>query len=162
MNIKTPLIATGTLIIVLLIFMFAIAGILPAVMRQKVAEMTPEKAQKLLQAAGGVDEINREAKIIFTKSDANKWTFLPDQDLDQNLTDVHAVYSLYTNLECYSGTKYSGTSVAVFPEDGRHIEIKFGNHWSLKRFYIFDPDAPVTFDLATNEFQVTSNIFASK
>jgi DNA topoisomerase VI subunit B len=88
----------------------------------------------------------------------NDWAFLYPQDL----TNSPAISSLYSICKNYSGRDYSGTSVDIFPENGRHIEVKFGNHWSLKRFYIFNPNAAVTFNPPSNWFQVTSNIFASK
>jgi hypothetical protein len=132
--------------IFVLLFLFFAPIILEFIGRKQVAEMTPEKAQKLFETVGGVNEVNREAKVLF----------------DQLGTNVPAISSLYSICKNYSGKDYSGTSMAIFPENGRHIEIKFGNHWSLKRFYIFDPNAAITFNPPSNWFQVTSNIFASK
>jgi hypothetical protein len=130
--------------------------------KRSVPEMTPEKAQKLFENAGGVNEINQETKILLDKFGTNDLKFLYPQDL----TNAPAIFSLYSTLQNYSGSGYSGTSVAIFPENGRHIEIKFGNHFSLKRFYIFDPRAIYPSTNATfsssSEFQVTSNIFVSR
>jgi hypothetical protein len=147
-----------TVLIVALLFIIAAPIILEIVGRMQVPEMTPEKAQKLFETVGGVNEIDREAKMLFDQLGTNDWTFL----FPQGLTNTPAISSLYSICKNYSGREYSGTSVAIFPENGRHLEIKFGNHWSLKRFYIIDPSTNVTFNLPANWFQITSNIFASK
>jgi hypothetical protein len=124
----------------------------------KVPEMTKEKAQKLFETVGGVNEVNREARVLFDQLGTNDWTFLFPQDL----TNAPAISSQYSICKNYSGREYSGTSVAIFPENGRYIEIKFGNHWSLKWIYIFDTNSAVTFNSSSNWFQIASNIFASK
>ncbi len=138
-----------------------------AVEKSRVPEMTPEKAQKLFERAGGVNEINREASALLNQWGGDNFKILYESEL----TKSPAIYSLYTNCETYSGEPYSGTSVAVwydFPNDntdGKHvwfIKIEFGNHELHKRFYIFNPNQPVTFNMPSNWFQVTSNIFASK
>jgi hypothetical protein len=147
-----------TVFIFVLIFLIAAPKILEFVGRKEVPEMTPEKAQKLFETVGGVNEVNREASMLFDQLGTNEWTFLFPQDL----TNAPAISSLCSICKNYSGRDYSGTSVAIFPENGRHIEIKFGNHWSLKRFYIFDSKKVVTFNPPPNWFQVSSNIFASR
>jgi len=152
-------------ILVVLIGLFVLFSVFLIVsiyfQKRSVPEMTPEKAQKLFETAGGINEINREAKVLLNKLGANDWAFLHPQDF----TNSPAILSLYNNLENYSGRAY-GPFVAIFPENGRHIEIKFGNHFSLKRFYIFDPSAIYPSTNATfsssSEFQVTSNIFVSR
>lgn len=141
----------GFLLWLLLVFIFVLH---PA----KLPEMTQEKAQKLFETVGGVDVVNQEAKILFDRLGTNDWGFLFSKDLKSS----PAISSLYSICENYSGKEYSGTSVAIFSEGGRHIEVKFGNHWSLKRIYIFDPNEAITFSPPSNWFQVTSNIFASK
>ncbi|HTB84415.1 MAG TPA: hypothetical protein VK742_12235 [Candidatus Sulfotelmatobacter sp.] len=165
-----PIIATGMLICVFFILVFTVPRIMELNGRRQVSEMTPEKAQKLFRAAGGVEEINREAKALLYKFGTTDWKILYDQDM----TDAPAIYSLYTNLEGYSGESYSGTSVSIVREGGKYIEIKYGNHWSMKFFYILDPTNLGTVDLTnlgtivpaanldTNDFEVTSNIFATK
>jgi hypothetical protein len=92
--------------------------------KRSVPEMTPEKAQKLFETAGRINEVNREAKVLLNKFGTNDWAFLHSQDL----TNLPAILSLYNSLENYSGSAY-GPFVAIFPENGRHIEIKFGNHF---------------------------------
>jgi hypothetical protein len=126
--------------------------------KRSVPDMTPERAETIFETVGGVNEVNREARVLFDKLGTNDWAFLYPQDL----TNSPAISSLYTICENYSGREYSGTSVAIFPENGRHIEVKFGNHWSLQRFYIFDPSTNVAFSPPSEWFQITSNIFASK
>jgi hypothetical protein len=147
-------------IIFVLLFLIAVPKVLFSGERERVPEMTPEKAQMFFKTVGGVNAVNREARLIFDQLGANDCKFLNSQDL----TNSPAISSLFLICENYSGKKYSGTSVGIFPdpENGRHIEIKFGNHWSLRRFYIFDPNVPTTFISPSNWFQVTSNIFASK
>ena len=122
--------------------------------KRSVPEMTPEKAQKLFETVGGINEVNREAKTLLNQPRMNDWTFLDPQDL----TNSPAISSLFSLCENYSGEDYSGTSVAISPDSGRHIEIKFGNHFSLKWLYIFDPSTNVTFSPPSNWFQITSNI----
>ena len=147
---------TGTLLCLFFLYFVFVAFLL--FNHAKVPDMTEEKARNLFETVGGVDEINREAKILFDQFGTNDWTFLFPQDL----TNAPAISSLYSICKNYSGKEYSGTSVGIFPDSGRHIEIKFGNHWSLKRFYIFDQNAPATFDSSSNWFQISPNIFASK
>jgi hypothetical protein len=141
-----------------LFLLFAAPHILELVGRAQVPEMTQEKAQRLFETVGGVNEVNREAKVLFNQLGTNEWTFLYPQDL----TNSPAISSLYSILKNYSGREYSGTDVAIFPENGRHLEIKFGNHWSLKWIYIFDTNKATKFNSSSNYFQITSNIFASK
>src|ERR1019366_3912030 len=112
----------------------------------KVPEMTKEKAQKLFETVGGVNEVNREAKVLFDQLGTNEWTFLYLQDL----TNSPAISSMYSICKKYSGREYSGTSVGIFPDNGRHMEIKFGNHWSLKWIYIFDTNTAITFNSQSN------------
>ena len=150
-----PIIATGMLICVFFILMFTVPRIMELNGRRQVSEMTPEKAQKLFQDAGGIEEINREAKMLLEKFGTNEDPYLDDE----TLTNAPAIYSLHTNLVYYSGSRYMAPVLFV---SGKYIEIKYGNHWSLKHFYIFDSATPGAVDLATNEFQVTSNIFADK
>jgi hypothetical protein len=144
----------------ILVFILLVVSLNVSISSQKrsVPEMTPEKAQKLFETAGGIDEVNREAKALFSKLGTNDWTFLYPEDL----TNSPGVFFLYSNLESYSGREYSGTDVAIFPENGRHLEIKFGNHWSLKWIYIFDTNTAITFKSSSNYFQLASNIFVSR
>jgi hypothetical protein len=131
--------------------------------KRSVPEMTPEKAQKLFEIAGGIDEVNREAKALFDKLGTNDWTFLYPEDL----TNSPAVFFLYSNLKSYSGREYSGTRVAIWPEHGRHLEIRFGNHWVGKEIFVFDSSSTNAFYSPSNWyqipwFQISSNIFVSK
>jgi hypothetical protein len=146
------------LVIFVLLFVFITPVLLESIGRKQVPEMTPEKAQKLFETVGGVNKVDREARILFDRLGTNESTLLYPKDL----TNSPAISSLYSICENYSGRKYSGTSVAIFPDYGRHIEIKFGNHWSLKRIYIFDPAGALTFNRPSDWFQVASNIFASR
>jgi hypothetical protein len=146
------------LVIFVVLFVFIAPVVWEFIGRKQVPEMTPEKAQKLFVTVRGVNEVNREATILFDRLGTNDWTFLFPEDL----TNSPAISSLYSICENYSGREYSGTSVAIFPDNGRHIEIKFGNHWSLKRIYIFDPNGAITFNPPSDWFQVASNIFASR
>jgi hypothetical protein len=146
------------IVFVLLLFLFAAPHLLEFIGRAQVPEMTPEKAKTLCEKAGGINELNRETAMLINQLGTNALTFLSPEDL----TNAPAISSLYSICKEYSGRDYSGTGVAIFPDGGRHIEIKFGNHWSLKFFYIFNPNAPVTFNAPANWFQVTSNIFASR
>jgi len=150
------------LIIIFAVFFFAILVrfFLPILGRSEVPEMTPERAQKLFETAGGINKINSEARWLFDhKGDTNdNYAFLFPDDLNNS----PAILSLYSTCKTYSGRDYSGTSIAIFPEDGRHLEIKFGNHWSLKHIYIFDPNTMTLSKLPSGWFQVTSNIFVSR
>jgi hypothetical protein len=120
-------------LILVSLLLFAAPKFLESAGRKQVPEMTPATARQLFEQVGGINIVSQEAKTLLSQLGTND-----------------------------SGKDYSGTSVAVSLENGRHIEIKFGNHWSLKRFYIFDPDAPQTFSPPSNWFQVSSNIFASR
>jgi hypothetical protein len=128
-------------ILVLFIFILLLLFITPRYLafsgRKEVPEMTQEKAQKLFDSVGGVDAVNREARILFDRFATNNWWFLDSKDLK----NTPAISSLYSICENYSGKTYSGTSMAFDPQSGRSIEIKFGNHWSLKWIYIFDTNA---------------------
>jgi hypothetical protein len=145
-------------IFALLLFLIAAPGILEFIGRRQVPEMTVEKAQKLFEKVGGVNEINREARMLFDKLGTNDWAFL----LPEDLTNTPAISSLYSICKNYSGKEYSGTSVAIFPYDGRHLEIKFGNHWSGKWIYIFDTNSAVKFNSPSNWLQIAPNIFVSR
>jgi hypothetical protein len=147
---------TGALLCLVFVYLVFVAFFL--FHHPKVPDMTKEKAQQLFETVGGVDEVNRETKVLFDQLGTNEWTFLYPQDL----TNSPAISSLYSILKNYSGREYSGTDVAIFPENGRHLEIKFGNHWSLKWIYIFDTNAATTFNSSSNYFQMASNIFVSK
>ena len=149
--------------IFILLLLFAAPNILQFIGRKQVPEMTAEKAQKLFETAGGIDEINHEAKALFDKLGTNDWTFLYPEDL----TNSPAIFFLYSNLKSYSGREYSGTRVAIWPEHGRHLEIRFGNHWAGKEIFVFDSSSTNTFDSPSNWypipwFQISSNIFVSK
>ena len=126
--------------------------------RQQVPEMTPEKAEKLFQSVGGVIKVNQEAGMLFGQLGTNDWRFLYAEDL----ANCPAIFALYSICKNYSGENYSVTSATFCRDRGPCIEIKFGNHWSLKRIYIFDSTRPITFNPDTNWFQMTSNIFVSK
>jgi hypothetical protein len=145
-------------LILVSLLLFAAPKFLESAGRKQVPEMTPATARQLFEQVGGINIVSQEAKTLLSQLGTNDWSFLNLQDL----RNTPAISSLYSTCKNYSGKDYSGTSVAVSLENGRHIEIKFGNHWSLKRFYIFDPDAPQTFSPPSNWFQVSSNIFASR
>jgi hypothetical protein len=128
--------------------------------KRSVPEMTPEKAQKIFETAGGIDEVNREAKALFDKLGTNDWTFLYPEDL----TNSPAVFFLYSSLKSYSGGEYSGTRVAIWPDHDRYLEIRFGNHWVGKEMFVFDPSSTNAFYSPSNWyqipwFQISSNIF---
>jgi len=146
------------LVFAFLLLLLAAPGILKFTGRKQVPEMTPEKARKLFETVGGVDEINREAGILFNEFGTNEWTPLFPEDL----TNAPAISSLYSICRKYSGSDYSGTSVTIFPDNGRHIEIKFGNHWSGKWIYIFDTNSGVKFNSPSNWLQMAPNIFVSR
>jgi hypothetical protein len=146
-----------TVFIFVLLFLFFAPIVMVFIAKRQVPEMTPEKAQKLFETVGGINEVNREAKILFDRLGTNNWTFLSPQDL----TNSPSISSLCAICKNYSGQEY-GPGVAIFPRYGRHLEIKFGNHFSLKWIYIFDLRTNITFNPPSNWFQVSSNIFASK
>jgi hypothetical protein len=155
----------GILLALIVLFVLLIVSLNISIFFQKrsVPEMTTEKAQQLFETAGGIDEINHEAKAQFDKLGTNDWTFLYPEDL----TNSPAIFFLYSNLKSYSGREYSGTRVAIWPEHGRHLEIRFGNHWVGKEIFVFDSSSTNTFDLPSNWyplpwFQISSNIFVSK
>ena len=141
-----------------LLLLFMTPRILAFIGRRQVPEMTPEKAQQLFQSVGGTIKVNQEAGTLFGRLGTNDWRFLDAKDL----TNCPAISTLYSVCENYSSENYSGTSATFNRDRGPCIEIKFGNHWSLKQIYIFDPTKPITFSPDTNWFQMTSNIFVSK
>jgi hypothetical protein len=146
------------LIVFILLFLFTAPKIMEFIGRRQVPEMTPEKAQKLFEMVGGVSEVNQEAGILLNRPQTDGSPFL-FPDYAHTTTNAPAIASLYSILKNYSGKEYGGTSVGIWTENGRHIEIDFGNHWVFKRIYIFDPNTPVTFNSPSNWFQVSSNIF---
>lgn len=153
--VATMLVLVGCFLLIL----YATPRVLALRGHREVADMTPEKAQKLFESVGGLGEVNREAKMLFDRFGTSEGKFLYPEDL----TNTPAISSLYSICENYSGKNYSGTSMAIYSASGRRLEIKFGNHWSLKWFYIFDPSANTAINLpSTNWFQVTSNIFSSR
>jgi len=141
-----------------LLLLFMMPRILAFKGRREVPEMTPEKAQELFQSVGGRIKVNQEAGTLFGQLRTNDWRFLDAKVL----TNCPAISALYLFCENYSGENYSGTSATFNRDRGPCIEIKFGNHWSLKRIFIFDSTRPITFSPDTNWFQMTSNIFVSK
>ena len=146
------------LLAVILIFINFVPRYMAFSGRKEVPEMTQEKAQKLFETVGGIDAVNREARILFDRFATNDWRFLDSKDLAK----TPAISSLYSICENYSGKTYSGTSMTFDPQDGRRIEIKFGNHWLLKRIYIFDTNAAINLNPSHQWFQMASNIFISK
>ena len=60
-------------------------------------EMTPEKAQKFFETVGGVNEVNREAKLLFKQLGTNDLMVLFPQDL----TNAPAISSLYSICKNY-------------------------------------------------------------
>jgi len=157
LNVKTLLrIFAG--FIAVLVLLLIVLSVTILFQKKSVPDMTPEKVQQLLTRAGGIDEVNRETKVLFDKLGTNDWTFLYPEDL----TNSPAIFFLYANLLSYSGTEYSGTRVANWPEDGRHLEIRFGNHWVGKKIYIFDSNGTNTFHPPPDWFQISSNIFVSR
>jgi hypothetical protein len=143
------------------LLLFVVPGIVAFIGKRQVPEMTPEKAQKLFQEVGGINEINREAGILLNRPQTNDWPFL-FPDYEHVTTNAPAIASLYSILKNYSVKDYGGTAVGIWPENGKHIAIGFGNHWVHKQILIFDPDGTNTFDCPSNWFQVSSNIFVSR
>ncbi|HTR42623.1 MAG TPA: hypothetical protein VMH87_13505 [Pseudomonadales bacterium] len=144
-------------VICAILILFLVPALFEMVDKSEVPEMTPERAQKLFETAGGINKVNSEARWLFDHADPSH-IFLMQYDL----TNSPAILSLYSTLQNYSGRDYSGTSIAIYPEGGRHLEIKFGNHWSLKWIYIFDPKTMMVSNLPSDCFQITSNIFATR
>jgi hypothetical protein len=68
----------------------------------KVPEMTVARAKTLLQEAGGVNAICREAGLLLarleSKSEDEDWIFLYPEDY----TDAPAIASLFSKCENYS------------------------------------------------------------
>ena len=157
MSFQKIFISFFALFICAILVLFLIPVWIGMVGQREVPEMTPDRANKLFEAAGGVGKINSEAGWLFEHADTNQIFLFAD-----DLTNTPAILSLYSVCKKYSGRDYSGTSVGIFPGDGRHMEIKFGNHWSLKRIYIFDPNTMAVSNLPIEWFQVASNIFVSR
>jgi len=141
-----------------LLLLFLAPIILEFIGRRQVPEMTPVKTQKLFETAGGIGGVNREVGGLFDKLGSNDWTFLYPEDLSNS----PAVFFLYSNLLCYSGREYTGTRVAIWPEDGRRLEVRFGNHWVGKQIFVFDSNSTNAFHPPSNWFQISSNIFVSR
>jgi hypothetical protein len=159
---KILVVLIGLFVLVVVLFVISL-NVSISFQKRSVPEMTPEKAQKLFERAGGIDEVNREAKALFDKLGTNDWTFLYPEDL----TKSPAIFFLYSNLKNYSGREYSGTRVAIWPEHGRHLEIRFGNHWVGKEIFVFDQSSTNAFYSPSNWYQIpwfqfSSNIFVSK
>ena len=128
--------------------------------RKEVPEMTIQKAQTLFDQAGGMTAINQQAQGVFNQiaaSEDDKYFLFPG-----DLTNAPAISSLYSICKTDSGKNYTGTSMEVSTFGGRHIEIKFGNHFFLKWIYIFDTNSTITFICDSNWIQMASNIFVSK
>lgn len=148
-------IVSAFLCICFLLWLWLFVSLLPL---KKVPEMTQEKAQKFFETVGGVDTVNREARVLFDRFGTNEWKFLFAEDLK----DTPAISTLRSKCENYSGKKYGGTGMEISSEGGTHIQISFGNHFWSKAIFIFDPNKAVTLNSASNYFQVASNIFFSK
>jgi hypothetical protein len=144
--------------LVLLIFAKGCVELIAYNGKKAMPEMTPGKARGMFASVGGVVAINQEAGILLGQLGTTDWRFLYPADL----TNAPAISRLFSVCENYSGKSYSGTSMEISTENGRHIEVKFGNHWSLKRIYIFDPNGAISFNASTDCFQIASNIFATK
>jgi hypothetical protein len=124
----------------------------------KVPELTVERAQKLLLEVGGIDAVTREARVLIARceSESGEINYVPLYPDD--LKDTPAISLLFSKAENYSGTSYTGTSLAYLREGegGSHLELKFGNHFSLRRVHIFDTNAT---NPPQQWVQLTPNIF---
>ena len=146
------------LFVFVLLFLFSLPRFIAYQGRREVPEMTQEKAQKFLESAGGVDAINLEAKNLFARLWINPKHFIDAK----YLTDFSAISNLCLECGNYPGNKNHRVTVFFDSQDGRHIEIVFGNHWSLKRIYIFDANAAANLNSSHQWLQMASNIFVSK
>src|SRR5581483_10893508 len=84
----------------LFLLIIALPQVVAYVGRSRVPEMTPPQVKALFQAAGGIDEVDREAEMIFKHRGPNDFPVLQPREL----ANARAIQSLYTNLEMYSGT----------------------------------------------------------
>ena len=155
-------VGAGLAFLLPLLCLFAVFTVVRLGGQKAVPDLTPEKVSELFTAAGGIDKINQEAgQLLSQPRSKGQFFFLYDRDL----TQAPALAALYSLCENYSGTVYTGTSMANIPdapESARHLEIKFGNHWVLKRIYIYDPNSLTIFPTQPGCFQMTSNIFVTQ
>ena len=119
-------------------------------------KMTAGKVLKRIDKAGGLNELNQEARIIFDRFGTNEWRFLYEDDL-KNCPAISAL----------------GNAFGYFPESAddptkvpTHIWVRYGSHFYTKAIFIFQTEPEML--RATNlintpfVFQVSSNILATK
>jgi hypothetical protein len=126
----------------------------------QVPTLTVERAHKLFDEVGGINAVNREAQVLIARCASED---LGSTDIflySEDLKDTPAISSLYSKCEAYSGDNYSGTSIRFDRRSSNsYLEIKFGNHYSLKRIYIFDMNATTALNPSRGWVQLAPNIF---
>jgi len=111
-------------------------------------ETNPSQAAKRFAAAGGVEKVNQEAKIIFDRFGTKDFKPLDDSDLK----DFHAIPAL-------------GNTFSIWPQAkglSAHIRVGFGYHMHYKNIYIFYPQADFEFKDEPSCIQIGPNIFVDK
>jgi hypothetical protein len=81
MAILKVIVVLFVMFVVGLVGLFFAIRLMVAIEKNRVPEMTPEKAQKLFEKAGGINEVNRETGELFDRLGTNSWTFLYPEDL---------------------------------------------------------------------------------
>ena len=112
------------------------------------SEMTNAQVTEMFDKAGGVDKVNREAKIIFDRFGTNESKVIFGSDL----TNFPAISSL--GKPFFLQNNFSNWSA--------HIEIPFGTHYQRNFIFIFNSGSPIEFPYASRCIQVATNIFVGK
>ena len=121
------------LVIILLLIAIALVGFIIMGCWHKTET---EKALELIEKAGGVDQINQEARQIFAgmAADPQDVVFLYDSDMKK----YPVIASLGNSVHLYS------SAGSVLPD---HISVRYGTHRNTRFLHIFDPDGPLPPDV---------------
>ena len=114
---------------------------------------------KILEKAGGIIEINREARILFDLYSTNEWSFLYESDLKDcpSISSLGNAYTIHPKpVEISYTTMTQMHSSMVLPP---HINVRRGSHSDAISIFIFKPDEVVKLNNDSTFVGATSNIF---
>jgi hypothetical protein len=135
LKIKAIAIGCGILGVFLMVIFFDIAT--------SQSKMTEGQMRTTIERGGGVDEINRQAKIFFARYGTNDSLIVGRKEL----TDFPAFSSLSGHVALCTN---SGSSACLV--------IPIGLHYQRTFVFIFSLGRAVDFQYASNSFDIASNI----
>jgi hypothetical protein len=122
------------------------------------SEMTNAQVTEMFDKAGGVDKVNREAKIIFDRFGTNNPDFLSESDLK----DFPAISALGNSVGTFLQPTVVTFHQSIKIDFPPHIRVRRGLHSNTMLIFIFEPNKVTELKDASSFVQVTSNIFVTK